>query len=71
MPITDLANKIAIGKQTTYYTDLLTNHKEIIQAVKETNQGKVAEQLSMTPIKFSAIYNLLVAYAEEKENGNA
>ncbi len=69
MPITALANKIAKGKQTTYYTDLLTNHKEIIQAVAETNQGKVAEQLSMTPIKFSAIYNLLLAYADEKANG--
>ena len=67
MPITDLANKIAKGKQTTYYTDLLINHKQIIQAVKETNQGKVAEQLSMTPIKFSAIYNILLAYAEEQE----
>ncbi len=66
MTITELAKKIAIGKQTAYYTDLLTNHKEIIQAVTETNQGKVAEQLSMTPIKFSAIYNLLLAYAEEK-----
>ena len=69
MPISELAKKIAIGKQPTYYTDLLLNHEAIIEAVQETTQGKVAEKLGMTPIKFSAIYNLLVAY-KELNNGD-
>ena len=71
MPIADLAKKIADCKQVTYYKDLLENHEDIIQAVADTNQVTVAKQLNMTPIKFSAIYNVLLAYAEEKLNANS
>ena len=54
-------------KQTykpTYYKDIILNYQEILDAVEETSQRHVAESLNMTPPKFSAIYNLLVAYAE-------
>jgi len=46
-----------------YYTLLLDNHKEIIKAVTETTQAKVATRLNLTTPQFSAIYNLLLAYS--------
>jgi len=69
MPLTDLANEIARNRIENYYEKILANYANIIEAVKATNQGTVAKQLDMTPTKFSAIYNLLLAYAEEKDNG--
>ena len=66
MPITDLAKEIKRDKIENYYEKLLANATSIILAVDKTNQSIVAKQLGMSPTKFSAIYNILVAYADEK-----
>ncbi len=71
MPLTDLAKEIARNRIENYYEKILANYDNIIKAVKETNQGIVAKQLDMTPTKFSAIYNLLLAYADAKDRDNA
>ncbi len=69
MPLTDL-NKLFTAEHTaTYYDDILKHHKLILKTVRNTNQKKVAEALNMTEPKFSAIYRLLLAYADEKANG--
>ena len=54
----------------TYYDDVLKHHKLIIKTVRNTNQKSVAKTLGITEPKFSAMYRLLLAYADEKANAN-
>jgi len=63
MPITALSELIKSRHLPNYYTLLLDNHKDIIQAVIDTSQNKVSKQLGITTAQFSAIYNMLLAYS--------
>jgi len=63
MPLTTLSKLIKSRHLPNYYTLLLDDHEAIIQAVLDTSQAKVAEQLNITKPQFSAIYNLLLAYS--------
>jgi len=66
LPLTELKALIKGSYRPNYYAELLKNYSDIIRAVEKTNQRAVAKDLGMTEPKFSAIYNLLLAYAEEK-----
>jgi len=70
MSLTELKALVAEGHRPNYYTELLKNYKSIIEAVAETTQAKVAKDLGMSEPKFSAIYNLLLAY-KELNNANS
>ena len=67
MSLSDLRPLIARERVPNYYPLLLKNYKSIIEAVEETNQKQVALDIGMSAPKFSVIYKLLLAYAEEKE----
>lgn len=66
MPLTELKALIEESYKPNYYTLLLKNHKEILLAVKNTSQKQVALDIDMKEPKFSVVYNLLLAYADEK-----
>ena len=68
MPITELNKIFNIAHTATYYDDILANYKLIIKTARNTNQKTVAEAINMSEPKFSAIYKLLLAYADEKAN---
>jgi len=66
MPLTELNNIFTEEHNATYYDDLLANHKLIIRTVRNTNQKTVAKAINMSEPKFSAIYKLLLAYADKE-----
>jgi len=63
MPIVALSELVNSRHLPNYYTLLLDQHKDIIEAVTDTNQETVAKQLNISKPQFSAIYNILLAYS--------
>lgn len=68
MSLTELNKLFTEEHSATYYDDILANYKLIIKTVRNTNQKTVAKALGMTEPKFSAIFRLLLAYADERLN---
>lgn len=66
MPLTNLSKLFSKEHTVNYYDNLLEHHDTIIRAVRNTNQKKVAEAIHMTEAKFSAVYRILLAYADVK-----
>ncbi len=56
---------------TKYYSLLLDYSASIISEVGKTSRAKVAEDISMSPPKFSNMYPLLLAYNERNHQDDA